>query len=163
MQLDVMTPRETAEFLRCSLSYVHKAARAGQLPVHRLGTDYRFIRTELLEWLASNKPAAQAPAPTRQDSTLQALTMAAPEDKPVNPSRPGPAKYAGVRAQRKLEALRALREHGTIKAAAQAAGVSSQSISNWRKQDPQFDARVIEIQQAPAPAPIDSDTLFTLD
>lgn len=160
MQLEVMTPAETADFLRCSLSYVHKAARAGKIPVHRLGTDYRFIRTELLEWLANEKPPQQAHV------EVPAVATPKPKPKPAHPLRPGPSKFAATRVQKKRAVLRALRDQATIKAAAKTAGVSTVTIRNWRNRDPQFDAQVQAIQQqacAAPSAPSDGATLFTLE
>jgi len=124
MQLEVMTPTETAEFLRCSLSYVHKAARAGNIPVHRLGTDLRFIRTELLAWLANDRTTDQEPTA------------------PPVPADPKPtAKLTRIaRAQAKAAVVRALTTGTTYGGAAKAAGVSAMTVRTWRGADPEFQA-----------------------
>jgi len=123
IQSEVLTPKEAAEFLRCSLSFVHKATRAGRIPHHRLGRDLRYVKTELLHWLTNSQDTQP-----EQPST------------PRQKRYPGPRKHATKRASRKQRALEALQSENTIAAAAQAAGVSTVTVRNWRKRDPEFDA-----------------------
>ncbi len=50
---EILNPQEAAEFLRVSLLTVQRQARAGRLPGRRIGKQWRFSRTVLLEWLAT--------------------------------------------------------------------------------------------------------------
>lgn len=50
---EILTPQEAAEFLRVPLLTVQRQAKAGRLPGRRVGKEWRFSRTMLLEWVAS--------------------------------------------------------------------------------------------------------------
>lgn len=45
-----LTPREVAQMLRKSLSWVHKMTAAGLLPHRKFGKDLRFIPREIDAW-----------------------------------------------------------------------------------------------------------------
>lgn len=48
---DVMTVPEVAALLHMPTSSVYALARRGEIPGHRIGRCWRFIRTELDAWL----------------------------------------------------------------------------------------------------------------
>ena len=49
---EVMDAKEAAEFLRLSPSEFRKLAAAGVIPRHPVnGKSYRYLRSELLEWV----------------------------------------------------------------------------------------------------------------
>ena len=48
---DVMTVSEVAEYLRVNPQTVYRKAKAGEMPVVRIGRAIRFRRTELESWL----------------------------------------------------------------------------------------------------------------
>jgi len=50
---EILTPQEAAEFLRVPLLTVQRQAKAGRLPGRRIGKEWRFSRTVLLEWISS--------------------------------------------------------------------------------------------------------------
>jgi excisionase family DNA binding protein len=50
---EILTPQEAADFLRVPLLTVQRQAKAGRLPGRRVGKEWRFSRTMLLEWVAS--------------------------------------------------------------------------------------------------------------
>jgi excisionase family DNA binding protein len=50
---EILTPQEAAEVLHVPLLTVQRQAKAGRLPGHRIGKEWRFSRTVLLEWLAA--------------------------------------------------------------------------------------------------------------
>ena len=50
---EILNPQEAAEFLRVPLLTVQRQAKAGRLPGRRIGKEWRFSRTVLLEWLAA--------------------------------------------------------------------------------------------------------------
>ena len=50
---EILTPQEAAEFLRVPLLTVQRQAKAGRLPGRRIGKEWRFSRTVLIEWMAS--------------------------------------------------------------------------------------------------------------
>jgi excisionase family DNA binding protein len=52
-EIEILTPQEAAEFLRVPLLTVQRQAKAGRLPGRRVGKEWRFSRTMLLEWVAS--------------------------------------------------------------------------------------------------------------
>jgi excisionase family DNA binding protein len=68
----VLTAAMAAELLQVHVEYLRKMVRDGRLPAHRFpgGRELRFLRDELLEWLAaqpgpSDRQPAHAPVTTR--------------------------------------------------------------------------------------------------
>ena len=64
--------QEAAEFLRVPLLTVQRQAKAGRLPGRRIGKEWRFSRTVLLEWLAAG--------PDRHDLELYNRRLDGPVD-----------------------------------------------------------------------------------
>lgn len=50
---EILNAQEAAEFLRVPLLTVQRQAKAGRLPGRRIGKQWRFSRTVLLEWIAA--------------------------------------------------------------------------------------------------------------
>jgi len=50
---EILTPHEAAEFLRVPLLTVQRQAKAGRLPGRRIGKEWRFSRSVLLEWMST--------------------------------------------------------------------------------------------------------------
>lgn len=48
-----MTVREAAAFLRVSRSQLEKLGAAGKVPRAKIGSQVRFLRSELVGWLRS--------------------------------------------------------------------------------------------------------------
>ncbi len=48
---EVWTTREAARFLKISVLTLRKALKLQDLPSHKVGRKYVFLRTEILEWL----------------------------------------------------------------------------------------------------------------
>lgn len=71
---EILTPQEAAEFLRVPLLTVQRQAKAGRLPGRRIGKEWRFSRTVLIEWMASG--------PDRHDRRVDADEAATDEAKP---------------------------------------------------------------------------------
>jgi excisionase family DNA binding protein len=53
-RLDVMTTPEVAELIRLPTSTVYDLARRGVLPGHRVGRAWRFVRSEIEDWLLAS-------------------------------------------------------------------------------------------------------------
>lgn len=49
----LLTPKELADYLRKSKSWVYSACERGELPATRIGRDLRFKRAEIDRWLAA--------------------------------------------------------------------------------------------------------------
>ena len=47
----VMTVKETAEFLRLAITTVYKLANEGNIPARKVGGSWRFSRRALDDWL----------------------------------------------------------------------------------------------------------------
>jgi excisionase family DNA binding protein len=58
----VLTAAMAAELLQVHVEYLRRLVREGKLPSHRFpgGRELRFLRDELLEWLAA-QPGAEGP------------------------------------------------------------------------------------------------------
>ena len=47
----ILTVKQTAEFLKCSRKTVYSLASRGVLPHRKLGRGIRFLQSELVEWV----------------------------------------------------------------------------------------------------------------
>jgi len=58
----VLTAAMAAELLRVHVEYLRRLVREGKLPSHRFpgGRELRFLRDELIEWLAAQPGANSA-------------------------------------------------------------------------------------------------------
>jgi excisionase family DNA binding protein len=48
----VMTLQEVADYLNCSYSTALRLARQGIIPGFKLGSDWRFLKSEIDQWIA---------------------------------------------------------------------------------------------------------------
>ena len=55
---EVLTAGEVASYLRVSLSTIYRLLKSGDLPAFKIGSDWRFNRVHIEEWL---KCRAQTP------------------------------------------------------------------------------------------------------
>lgn len=65
---EVMTLREVANYLNCHYATAYGLARTGKLRCFKLGSDYRFRRSDLKEWIANSTVNAieTKPAPRKR-------------------------------------------------------------------------------------------------
>jgi excisionase family DNA binding protein len=54
---ELLTAEEVADFLRVHRSTVYRLLRNGQLPAFRVGSDWRFSRDLIAEWVHSRSRA----------------------------------------------------------------------------------------------------------
>ena len=66
---EILTPQEAADLLRVSLLTVQRQAKAGRLPGRRVGKEWRFSRSVLLEWIGSGPIATTSSSTTAQSAT----------------------------------------------------------------------------------------------
>ena len=71
---EIMNSREAADFLRVSAETVIREARAGRLPGRRLGKEWRFSRTALLDWLAGGPGVEDTDRYRREGSERSVLS-----------------------------------------------------------------------------------------
>lgn len=50
---EVLTAGEVAAYLRVSLSTIYRLLKTGDLPAFKIGSDWRFNRVHIEEWLKS--------------------------------------------------------------------------------------------------------------
>ena len=48
---EVMTVHELAEYLQCNKSTIYKLIRSGKIPAFKVGSDWRFMRDRIEQWL----------------------------------------------------------------------------------------------------------------
>jgi excisionase family DNA binding protein len=72
---EILTPQEAADFLRVPLLTVQRQAKAGRLPGRRIGREWRFSRSVLIEWMAAG--------PDRRDLDLY-NRRSGPEDRELD-------------------------------------------------------------------------------
>ena len=72
----VLTAAMAAELLRVNVEYLRRMVREGRIPCHRFpgGRELRFLRDELLEWLAAQPGLDQSTSTTRTQATDPAAT-----------------------------------------------------------------------------------------
>jgi excisionase family DNA binding protein len=67
---EIMTMGDVADYLQCHPSTVYRLLKGGEIPGFRLGSDWRFRRSELDKWIAQRQvsPGAgkAAPKPKRR-------------------------------------------------------------------------------------------------
>ena len=54
---DILTVKETAEFLRVPRSTVYKLAKGGLMPAQKVGRHWRFHRPAIIRWIAGRTPS----------------------------------------------------------------------------------------------------------
>jgi excisionase family DNA binding protein len=65
-ELRVMTLRDVADYLHCHYSTVYHLCHERKIPGFRLGGEWRFLKSEIDEWIAKGggRPSGRAPART---------------------------------------------------------------------------------------------------
>jgi excisionase family DNA binding protein len=58
----VMTLHEVAQFLRCHESTVYRLTKRGQIPAFRLGSEWRFLRSRIEQWITNCHQSAVSPS-----------------------------------------------------------------------------------------------------
>jgi len=51
----IMTVAEVAQYLRVNRNTLYKLIRRGQIPVFKMGSDYRFDRNLIDKWIANRQ------------------------------------------------------------------------------------------------------------
>ena len=139
-EAEVLNITQAAEFLLCSRPWLQRAAKAGKVPHGRIGSNLRFSRSQLLAWLQAGGTYNGPAGPKAGRDNL-------PEDDAAQGDTP-PPRSQGVRLTRRerdkarADFLRYLAQQMTCTAAREAIGVSSATMHNWRKKDPNFDLAV---------------------
>ena len=54
-QDEVMTLKETADFLKVSPLTIRKIMKEAKLPGHRMGRKWIFLRSEIIDWIKEKK------------------------------------------------------------------------------------------------------------
>lgn len=54
-----MTTDEAAELLRYTTEYVRRLAREGRIPALKVGREWRFVESRLVEWIEQGCPSPQ--------------------------------------------------------------------------------------------------------
>jgi excisionase family DNA binding protein len=55
VESDILTLHEVADSLNCHYTTVYRLVRQGELPVFRVGSDYRVRHADLAEWLEGRR------------------------------------------------------------------------------------------------------------
>jgi len=57
---EVLTASEVANYLRVSLSTIYRLLKSGDLPAFKIGSDWRFNRVHIEEWLRSRQQTPES-------------------------------------------------------------------------------------------------------
>lgn len=60
MPYDVLTPAQAAEYLQVAETVVVQEAEAGRIPGRKIGTEWRFLRLTLFDWLNATPQSTEA-------------------------------------------------------------------------------------------------------
>jgi excisionase family DNA binding protein len=63
---NVMTVQDLAEYLHCHYITVYRLCQRREIPGFKIGSDWRFLKSALDEWIAKGevRPSGRAPAKT---------------------------------------------------------------------------------------------------
>jgi excisionase family DNA binding protein len=64
-QKTVMTIKEVADYLGVHTATIYKYAQQGELPAFKIGSDWRFTKKHIDEWI--EKRTKRAPDPDRKE------------------------------------------------------------------------------------------------
>lgn len=73
MSHEIMTIEEVAEYLRVSERTVYDWAKKGQLPGGKLGTTWRFKRSDVEGWVSRKLGSGLSPAPASRPGSLSTI------------------------------------------------------------------------------------------
>ncbi len=65
---ELLTPEETAQFLRVSLSHIRKLTCRRLIPFSKIGKSVRYPRKKIENWLATNTTEARRPLNWRREA-----------------------------------------------------------------------------------------------
>jgi excisionase family DNA binding protein len=68
---DVMTVKQVAEYLNCPRSTVYWLLEQRKVPGLRLGGRWRFLRSELEQWIRDRQSKPEAPSERKRKSRSQ--------------------------------------------------------------------------------------------
>lgn len=51
---EVLTAKEAANLLKCSLKSIYRFSREGKIPHKKIGCEYRYLHVDLIQWLKGN-------------------------------------------------------------------------------------------------------------
>lgn len=54
---EILTPRETAEYLSVHVRTIYRLAKNGEIPGRKVGGSWRFKKNVIDEWLSEKKPS----------------------------------------------------------------------------------------------------------
>ncbi len=74
MPQDVMTAEQAADYLQTSVYTVKRRARDGTIPAAKIGREWRFLRSELEDWLAQGGTRDSEDAETAPTRTIPETT-----------------------------------------------------------------------------------------
>jgi excisionase family DNA binding protein len=62
---EIMTVPTLADYLRCSQSMIYRLLKKRKIPALRLGSDWRFLRSDIDEWIATQYDTTSPPVTPR--------------------------------------------------------------------------------------------------
>jgi len=88
---EILTAAEVADLLRIHPSTVYKLLRQGELPAFKVGSNWRFLRTSIDEWLTSQSMKASEGQLYAEETvqTAKAISMRAVAEEGLTPDRAG--------------------------------------------------------------------------
>lgn len=56
---EVMTVKDLSEYLHCNQSTIYRLLKRGELPAFKVGSDWRFMTTEIRNWCKKRMSSAK--------------------------------------------------------------------------------------------------------
>jgi len=65
---DILTVKELADYLHCHSSTIYRMLKRHEIPAFRVGSDWRFSRRSIDDWIESKEAGESRPLDTRLDA-----------------------------------------------------------------------------------------------
>lgn len=72
-EVEYLTVEETAALLKVSPAHIKNLIYRGEIPFHKVGTVYRFLKSEILSWTKQAVDPAKTASKPRASSKLKAV------------------------------------------------------------------------------------------
>lgn len=68
---EILTLNEASKFLKVGKNTLYSLARAGEIPARKMGREWRFVSTALVDWLLLKRPPANGKCWEAKSCTLE--------------------------------------------------------------------------------------------
>jgi excisionase family DNA binding protein len=96
--MEILTSKEAAELLRLSVPTIRGMAASGEIPATQFGDDWRFLRAQLIEYIAARSIAEQRHRKETYDAMKAAQVAGTRETIKIKRGRPRKDRLVNISA-----------------------------------------------------------------